>query len=574
LFPFPILALFLALLACAGTAEAGTRGNEAGKLDLAVRHAIAHPTGQATVRVIVKRHGGETAALTSRLQTHGARIVAEHALVASVSAELDRDALAALAADPGIAHVSLDATVRAAAVVDRSDTGLVSDALLQTLGVSAPRGAGLGVGVAVIDSGVQVGPDLNLHASFDFTGGRVRHGGFDGYGHGTHVAGLIGAGGSAPGMRGVAPGVRLISLKVLDNNGEGLTSTVIQALEFAVANRRRLGIDIINLSLGHPSSEPAATDPLVQAVETASRAGLIVVVAAGNRGVSPTGGVAYAGIVSPANAPSAITVGSLDTKQTVSRQDDEVAAYSSRGPTLFDRFAKPDIVAPGHRLLSVAAFGSWLWEQYPSERIDDAQGRPRYLRLSGTSMAAGVVSGAVARLIDTHRAVSETALTPNHVKAMLQYTSVAITAEHRLVQGAGALNLGGALSLVEGGSTAASGTSSGVSIPAPYTSIGTATYVWSQTIVWGNAIVWGNSLSPDEFAWSADVVWGSAIVWGNEMIVRQGSDLLDDSPQSWEANALAGTTADEAQDATGSIADVIVWGNRAGGPVWSTAAGL
>jgi hypothetical protein len=126
---------------------------------------------------------------------------------------------------------------------------------------------------------------------------------------------------------------------------------VIEAIEFAVRQRHRLGIDIINLSLGHPITEPGAHDPLVQAVEAASRAGLIVVVAAGNAGHREAG-TAYASVLSPANAPSALTVGSLRTQDTVTRADDDVAAYSSRGPTAFDLMAKPDVVAPGHRLRS------------------------------------------------------------------------------------------------------------------------------------------------------------------------------------------------------------------------------
>src|SRR5262249_2805744 len=126
--------------------------------------------------------------------------------------------------------------------------------------------------------------------------------------------------------RGVAPKARIVSLKVLDRHGAGLTSDVIDAIEFAVQNRERLKIDIINLSLGHPIYEPRATDPLVQAVEAAVRAGIVVVASAGNFGKNPATGVAgYAGITSPGNAESAITVGAVDTRDTVSRLDDVVA---------------------------------------------------------------------------------------------------------------------------------------------------------------------------------------------------------------------------------------------------------
>ena len=111
----------------------------------------------------------------------------------------------------------------------------------------------------------------------------------DEYGHGTHVAGLIGSSGASSNGKfaGVAPGVKLLALRVLDRKGAGRTSDVIAALEFAVANKERFGIRIVNLSLGHPIYESAASDPLVQAVEAAVRAGLVVVTAAGNYGTNP-----------------------------------------------------------------------------------------------------------------------------------------------------------------------------------------------------------------------------------------------------------------------------------------------
>src|SRR5205814_2419854 len=106
----------------------------------------------------------------------------------------------------------------------------------------------------------------------------------------------------------------------------------------------------------HVIYEPAASDPLVQAVERASRAGVIVVAAAGNYGKNPTTGQpGYAGITSPGNAPSAITAGAVKIQNTVVRSDDRIADYSSAGPTWYDAFVKPDIVSPGHNIVAVAA---------------------------------------------------------------------------------------------------------------------------------------------------------------------------------------------------------------------------
>ncbi len=149
----------------------------------------------------------------------------------------------------------------------------------------------------MIDSGLEMSSDFQgrVMAFYDFTGGKTRATQpFDDYGHGTHVAGTIGSSGARSydrDYRGLAPNVKLLVLKVLDAEGAGFTSDVIRAVDFAVANRDRFNIDIINLSLGHPIFEPAATDPLVQAVERATRAGIIVVAAAGNLGKNPETGL-------------------------------------------------------------------------------------------------------------------------------------------------------------------------------------------------------------------------------------------------------------------------------------------
>ena len=164
---------------------------------------------------------------------------------------------------------------------------------------------------------------------------------------------------------------------MLDSQGVGLTSRVIAAIEWAVANRVAYNIKVINLSLGHPIFEPAATDPLVQAVEAAVRAGIVVVASAGNIGINPATGLpGYAGITSPGNAPSAITVGAVRTQGTDPRGDDEVAPYSSRGATWYDGYAKPDLVAPGHRLVSDADTTSTLYTNLPALRVRAARPRP------------------------------------------------------------------------------------------------------------------------------------------------------------------------------------------------------
>ena len=180
--------------------------------------------------------------------------------------------------------------------------------ILDTLGLRSSW-TGAEIGVAVVDSGIEPSKDFEsrITAFYDFTRGGIATPPYDDYGHGTHVAGTIGGRGELSDkheFEGIAPKVRLIGLKVLDSHGRGRTSDVIAAIEFAIVNKDKLGIDIINLSLGHPIYESAATDPLVQIVETAVRRGLTVVVSAGNYGTDPvTGKVGYAGLRRPGTHP-------------------------------------------------------------------------------------------------------------------------------------------------------------------------------------------------------------------------------------------------------------------------------
>src|SRR5262249_53254033 len=136
-----------------------------------------------------------------------------------------------------------------------------------------------------------------------------------------------------------------------------------------------------------------------------------------------TGEPGYTGITSPCNAPSAICAGAVNTNNSVMRDDDVVASYSSRGPSWFDGTAKPDVVAPGHNLVSDANVSSYLYKQLSANRVQAKNGLPM-LRLSGTSMAAGVTSGVVALMLQAHYqnaiAGQTGPLPPNLAKALLE----------------------------------------------------------------------------------------------------------------------------------------------------------
>ena len=262
----------------------------------------------------------------------------------------------------------------------------------------------------------------------------------DAFGHGTHVAGII-AGNPAPAdgvapdyAGGIAPGAHLVNVRVLGADGSGFTSDVIDGIEWVVANRVRYNIRIINLSLGHPVMEACATDPLCEAVNQAVQAGIVVVVAAGNAGKTSDGRAILGGISSPANSPYAITVGALNTWGTVNRSDDTVATFSSRGPSAYDLAVKPDIAAPGTRILSLQADGAFLPAMYPSIHVAGS-GNNAYMYLSGTSMAAPMVSGGVALLLQ-----GSPNLSPAQVKFALQNGATAMTDAGLMGAGAGSVN--------------------------------------------------------------------------------------------------------------------------------------
>jgi serine protease AprX len=262
----------------------------------------------------------------------------------------------------------------------------------------------------------------------------------DVYGHGTHIAGIIAGNGSAASSvtplytGGVAPGAQLVNVRVLGVDGSGLTSDVIAGIEWVIANRAKYNIRVINLSLGHPVMEPAATDPLCEVVAEAVQAGIVVVAAAGNSGKSADGRLVLGSIASPGNSPFALTVGALNTWGTVDRSDDSVTTYSSRGPTRFDLMVKPDVAAPGNKVVSLQANGSYLPTLYPSLH-KAGYGTNAYMLLSGTSMAAPMVSGAVALLLQ-----GTPGLTPTQVKLALQSGATYVKQGGLMGAGAGSVN--------------------------------------------------------------------------------------------------------------------------------------
>ena len=266
---------------------------------------------------------------------------------------------------------------------------------------------GAGVTVAVLDTGVTRHPDLDdrVAARVDLT---PDGDGIDRYGHGTHMAGVIAGGGDESEERwtGAAPAASVLGVKVAGWNGATDVSVVLAGLEWIAAHRKRFGIRVVNLSYGTDSVQDRLRDPLNRAVERLWRAGVLVVVGAGNRGDRAPA------IEKPGDDPFVVTVGAADTKGTEALADDVVAPFSSRGPTA-GGVAKPDLLAPGVSIVSHRAAGSTVDALRPAARLGD-----RYFKGTGTSQAAAVVSGVAARMFDANPALG-----PDEAKAALVGTA-------------------------------------------------------------------------------------------------------------------------------------------------------
>ena len=503
---------------------------------------------------------------------------ADLALIQSASYSLPANAISGLAKDPNVLYISPDRPV--------SPTLDYANATIGAQTAFSNGFTGTGVGVAIIDSGIFIESDL-LNQSTNAT--RIVYSQsfvskvtstIDQYGHGTHVSGIVAGNGAASTgppyfktFRGVAPTANLINLRVLDANGSGTDSAVISAISTAIQLKSKYNIRVINLSLGRPVYESYSLDPLCQAVEKAWNAGIVVVVAAGNQGRNQSQGTnGYATITAPGNDPLVITVGAMKTMGTLTRLDDLIASYSSKGPTLMDHVVKPDIVAPGNQIISLEASKSTIlansglnqvlysYYQNPSNKAYSAA----YFRLSGTSMAAPMVSGTVALML-----AKDPTLTPDTVKARLMKTatknfplsSTAIdpitgtiyTSQYDIFTiGAGYLDAWGALNStdsVPAGSIAASPvavfdpSTNTTTIVNGNTAVWGTHAVWGTTSVWGTTAVWGTSVWVDGAAalWGTSAVWGCTAVWGTGG--TQGNTAV------WGTHAVWGTSTNDGMDA-------------------------
>ena len=357
---------------------------------------------------------------------------------------------------------------------------------------------GQGITVAVVDSGLSTKTDdfKSAGASRIIADGSFGNQGntMDLYGHGTHVAGILGGNGAASaGMyRGVAPGVNLVNLRVSDKNGATYESSVIDSLLWIYQNKDVYNIRVVNLSLNSTVAQSYQTSPLDAAVEILWFNGIVVVVSAGNNGT----GNGPVTIYPPANDPFVITVGATEDKGTASLEDDNLAIFSAYGLTE-DGFAKPDLLAPGRNLVApLSDKASTVYTAHPFHRVGEY-----YFRMSGTSMSAPVVSGAAALLLQ-----DEPNLNPDQVKFRLMATAnTSWSGYDPAGAGAGCLDVYAA---VNGTSTESANSGIPVSL---MLSTGSDAITWGSvgwnSVGW-NSVGW-NSVGWNSVGWNS-VGWNSA----------------------------------------------------------------
>src|SRR3954453_10790885 len=392
------------------------------------------------VSVIVRESDGAGNGPERAVSTFGGTVGHQLDILGGFTAKVPADRLDALRAVPGVAEVSRDAGLALQSTDVESQaaqSGSLYTLANKLTGASAMWDAGYtgkGVDVAVVDSGVVPvdglkgkivnGPDLTTENN-----GPAKN--LDTYGHGTAMSSIIAGrdsaattvSGNSSDFVGMAPDSRIVSVKIADAKGQTDVSQAIAAIDWVVQNRNKGGLNIrvLNMSFGTDGVQDYLLDPLAFAAEQAWHKGIVVVVAVGNEGFGTSK------VNNPAYDPYLIAVGSDNANATATTADDAISTFSNDG----DGTRNPDLVAPGEKVVSLRAPGSYLDTEYPAGRIGE-----RLFRGSGTSQAAAVVSGAAALLIS-----QRPELTPDQVKALLTGSAAAVPGATAAQQGAGLIDL-------------------------------------------------------------------------------------------------------------------------------------
>lgn len=492
--------------------------------------------GAAQVDAVLEAGKGalRAAAALDRIVRYGGEGKNSLALIGAATANVNYDTAARLSRDAKIRQISLDRRLDAADARQGKKKNLAS---IYTDLVRAPevwdKGyTGEGVTIAIVDSGLALDEDYEdrVLARVDLVDNDGT--GEDPGGHGSHVAGIAAGFDNDPGGNpndtygGIAPGANLVSVRVINENGAANFSTVIRGIQWVIENRERYNIRVLNLSLGGRAITSYKSDPLVSAVEIAWHAGIVVVAAAGNQG--PDAGT----IDSPGIDPFSITVGALDDNLTITPNDDSVPYFTGHGPTL-DGIAKPDLVAPGRKIVSVYAPQSRLSQLLPDRLTPTPKGK-KYFRLTGTSQATPVVAGVVALMLQKNPE-----LQPDEVKYRLMQSATALPGNpNRNIIGAGRVDaLNAVMSSKKGRANEGLVPSDGFA-EAVYSLVYGQPLSWKdpnyQGIQWAN-LTWNNltwnNLTWNNLKWD-NLTWNN-LTWNN----LTWDNLTWDSDTSWDSNA-------------------------------------
>ena len=553
----PVVASLLLAVAWAAPASAGGgqgQQGQHGKLSKEARDQ-AKNKGTAKLDLIVRFRRSPGVAERSLIASFDGQVRRQHQS-RWMSVRVPGHKVRLLADNPAVEFVAIDADLTASMDVSRATAGQPSPVMPE----SALKGAG--VTVAVVDSGVALHPEIQtMVAAVDFVGLYdplfAPGGSVDPHGHGTHVAGIIVGNGSHSDdakFAGIAPEASLVSLRVLDGLGRGRSSDMLAALQWVLDHKNEYGIRVLNLSLGHPVFEAPEVDPLVQAVDALWDAGVVVVCAAGNSGRDGHGTV-----TSPCNSRKVITVGASNDRQTLDLTDDTVATYSSRGPTRLSLVAKPDILAPGNRIISTRSAGSHLDLLYPTNRVAGDSSQPdvfEHFELSGTSMASPFVAGAAVLMLQ-----QDPSLNPGTVKARLMLSARKAAVGDPFATGAGLVDIEAAL--LATGHVADAPSPLVHTEPTGELSVENTAALWadpafSLQALWSGAVLWSSTsdqaaelttyavLWPDTDAlatlwpesttaaeatlWPESTLWAEAVLWPDEdggLLSMSVGDVVD-----------------------------------------------
>jgi serine protease AprX len=384
---------------------------------------IAAESPDEMVRLIVQKADVSSTA-EDIVKELGGRVIKDLQIINAFVAELPAKTIALLQMNDSVNWVSFDSPVVSSGKPSKdpcSENPCPPNYFLETLNVKQVWDMGYhgeGIAVAVIDSGIATDRDFSTVPSKPFT--RIlrqisfstnAHSTSDEFGHGTHVAGIIGGhGGASNGLySGIAPGVNLINLKISDDFGMAYESDTVDALQWIFENKDAYNIRVVNLSINSTVEQSYHLSPLDAAVEILWFNGIVVIASAGNEGQSEGINTVNA---APANDPFIITVGASHEQVTANRTDDTLLSDSAHGITI-DGYHKPELIAPGKDIISVLAASSDWYYDHPERAVLGKE----YFRLSGTSMAAPMVTGSVALMLQ-----AEPSLTPDQVKYRLTHT--------------------------------------------------------------------------------------------------------------------------------------------------------